>query len=204
MKLLTVVLLVMLCCVSCRKVSTFSQEELQIIQIAEGGRMMQLATVNEREDSLLLRQKARELTQGDMESKAYQTLKSGMLKTVNDKYNPGVGIAAPQVAISRRLIAVQRFDKVGEPFEFYANPEIVSFSGEKVCGVEGCLSIPGIADSVWRWGEVVVSYRDEPGFKEARDTVRGFTAVIFQHEIDHLDGKLFIDYKSTGCCDTIK
>lgn len=201
MKILIITLVALSCCLGCRKVSTFSPEELQIILIVEGGKMMQLATVNDPQDSLLLRRIAKELTPGDMGSKAYQTLKSGMLKTVNDKYNPGVGIAAPQVGISRRLIAVQRFDKAGEPFEFYANPEILSFSGEKIGGIEGCLSIPGVADSVWRSSEVVVGYRSEPGFKEARDTVRGFTAVIFQHEIDHLDGKLFIDYKLTDCTD---
>ena len=116
-----------------------------------------------------------------------------MLCTVIDPADPGVGIAAPQVGVSRRLIAVQRFDREGEPFEFYVNPRIVRYAGETVRSPEGCLSIPGKIDTAVRRERVVLRYRDGQSGKRRRESVSGFTAVVFQHEIDHLNGILFID-----------
>jgi peptide deformylase len=103
-----------------------------------------------------------------------------------------VGIAAPQVGILRRLVAVQRFDKEGEPFEFFVNPEIVEMGDEWAVGGEGCLSVPEISGSVERAQSLVLRYRDAE-FVEHTEHIEGFTAVIFQHEIDHLNGTLFID-----------
>jgi peptide deformylase len=100
------------------------------------------------------------------------------------------------------VVAVQRFDKEGEPFEVYPNIKIVWASDSKVSGPEGCLSVPGRRGEVLRSQEIVIEYADMKAIKAgpdipmARDTVNGFTAVIFQHEIDHLDGILYID-KST-------
>jgi peptide deformylase len=91
------------------------------------------------------------------------------------------------------MAAVQRFDKEGEPFECFINPEIVEFIGEKEAGGEGCLSVPEIRGDVERWQTIRLRYRDEQ-FVEREELIEGFTAVIFQHELDHLDGKLFIDY----------
>ena len=102
------------------------------------------------------------------------------------------GEDGPQVGILRRMIAVQRFDKPGEPFEFYLNPEIVESSAETAPGREGCLSIPGLAGTVVRAQRIVLRYRDER-FAEKTETIDGFTAVIFQHETDHLDGILYTD-----------
>ena len=120
-----------------------------------------------------------------------RTLARDMLETMYEA--PGVGLAAPQVGILRRMIAVQRFDKPGEPFCFYVNPEIVWYSQTRLPGSEGCLSIPGVSGSVLRSERIVVRYLDEESLRMAADTVEGFTAVIFQHEVDHLDGVLFID-----------
>ena len=103
-----------------------------------------------------------------------------MLATVCDTTDRGVGIAAPQVGVSRRLIAVQRFDKPGEPFCFYVNPEIVWYSQTRLPGSEGCLSIPGVSGSVLRSERIVVRYLDEESLRMAADTVEGFTAVIFR------------------------
>ena len=105
----------------------------------------------------------------------------------------GVGLAAPQVGVSRRLVAVQRFDREGEPFEFYVNPRIVRYAGGTVRSPEGCLSIPGRIDTAVRRERVVLRYRDGQSGKRRRESVSGFTAVVFQHEIDHLNGILFID-----------
>ncbi len=170
----------------------FTPGEKQIIWSREG-KMMRLYTVDNGVDSLLLRSRALALTPEMLQTEEYRLLKAGMLATVRDTANTGVGIAAPQVGVSRQLIAVQRFDKAGEPFEFYINPEIIQYSEEKQCGPEGCLSLPGARDSVMRSERIVVSYIDEVNHNVCRDTVKGFTAVVFQHEIDHLKGILFTD-----------
>jgi peptide deformylase len=115
-----------------------------------------------------------------------------MLKTVRNPENEGVGIAAPQVGILRRLVAVQRFDKEGEPFEFYVNPEIVEYGEPKEYGSEGCLSVPNHRGEVLRSRCITLRYRDLQ-FKRQTEIIEDFTAVIFQHEIDHLDGILYID-----------
>lgn len=190
----------------------FTQDEKKLIR--EGDGVMRLWTVENPQEEAFLRQKARPLQATVGMSETYQLLKKRMLATVNDTANPGVGIAAPQVGVSCRLIAVQRFDKEGEPFEFYLNPKIVRYSEEKVCGAEGCLSIPNVVDSVWRSSEIEISYKEDPwvesrsevttkgihrsikikqDFSSKKETIRGFTAVIFQHEIDHLNGILFTD-----------
>ena len=88
---------------------------------------------------------------------------------------------------------VRRFDKAGEPFEVYPNIRVEYLSDEKRTGPEGCLSMPEIYGEVERSQTVVVSYVDISTLETVRDTVSGFTAVIFQHETDHLDGILFPD-----------
>ena len=124
------------------------------------------------------------------------TLIDDMRETLTN--SGGVGLAAPQVGVSRRLIAVQRFDKPGEPFECYVNPEIVGRSAARTAGREGCLSVPETSGTVLRADRIVLRYLDETTMRPVTDTVEGFTAVIFQHEIDHLDGVLFIDRMQRG------
>ncbi|HJR18493.1 MAG TPA: peptide deformylase [Actinomycetota bacterium] len=101
---------------------------------------------------------------------------------------PGVGLAAPQVGVPRRLFV---FDS-GEESGAYANPEIVWRSEETQEGEEGCLSIPGIYFPVVRALHVRVTARLVDGSPIEREA-EGFLARIFQHEIDHLDGVLFVD-----------
>ena len=83
--------------------------------------------------------------------------------------------------------------RFGEPFGVYPNARLDSLWGEKVSGGEGCLSIPGYYGSVRRFPSVIVSYTDPNTLRTVKETVEGFTAVIFQHEIDHLEGILYID-----------
>ncbi len=100
----------------------------------------------------------------------------------------GYGLAAPQVGVRKRLIVVD----VDEHFYVLANPEIVQASEETELGVEGCLSLPGVEAEVERAKRVVVrglAMSGEPVTVEAE----GLLARVFQHEIDHLDGVLFID-----------
>lgn len=115
-----------------------------------------------------------------------------MYLAVTHPTDGGVGIAAPQVGINRNIIWVQRFDKVGEPFEVYINPKIVWTSKLMRKGSEGCLSIPNERGSVQRYYTIEIEYQDRKGKKHS-EIIEGFTAVIFQHEIDHLNGILFTD-----------
>ena len=106
----------------------------------------------------------------------------------------GVGIAAPQVGINRKVIWVQRFDKQGEPLEYFINPVIVWKSDIQNLGPEGDLSIPDFRDQFYRSKVIQLEYVDLKGQKYS-EIVEGFTAVIFQHEIDHLFGILISDKK---------
>ena len=169
----------------------FTPQEREVIYGGEG-EIMAVMSVENQADSILLRSKCEPVVQSMVGGDELSTLCRRMLATVNDPEHEGVGIAAPQVGVLRRLVAVQRFDKEGEPFEFFLNPEIVEHRGEKELGGEGCLSIPDMRGDVARSQEIVLTYRDVE-FKEHTEVVSGFTAVIFQHEIDHLDGVLYID-----------
>ncbi|WP_087092898.1 peptide deformylase [Elizabethkingia anophelis] len=106
----------------------------------------------------------------------------------------GVGIAAPQVGINRRIIWVQRFDKEGKPFEYFLNPVILWKSQLQNLGPEGDLSITDFRDQFYRSKVIQLEYSDLKG-KKHTEIVEGFTAVIFQHEIDHLSGILISDKK---------
>ena len=113
-----------------------------------------------------------------------------MFLSVTDSSTNGVGIAAPQVGINRNLIWVKRFDKTGIPFEFYINPKIVWKSELLQLGAEGCLSIPDTREDVMRSYAIQISYNTLNG-GHFTEVIEGFTAVIFQHETDHLFGILF-------------
>ena len=188
-------LIMMVSAGSCTKNLTFNDNELKIIGTDSTAGIMPLLTVDDPADTALLNSVSSDLSAEDMKSSYYNILKLRMLATVRDTTNEGVGIAAPQVGITKRLVAVQRLDKAGEPFEFYPNIRLLNLSEEKAWGWEGCLSVPGMRDTVLRSKSVVISYIDEKSMVEKRDTVEGFTAVIFQHEIDHLEGILYTERK---------
>ncbi|MGG5210407.1 peptide deformylase [Chryseobacterium sp. MIQD13] len=115
----------------------------------------------------------------------------------------GVGIAAPQVGINRKVIWVQRFDKEGNPLEYFINPVIVWKSELQNLGSEGDLSIPEFRDQFYRSKVIQLEYTDLKGQKYS-EIVEGFTAVIFQHEIDHLFGILISDKKEKEKNDSYK
>lgn len=144
-----------------------------------------------------LRKKARKVTEFD--NPKLQQLIDDMVDTLLDA--PGVGLAAPQVAESQRVIVVRLPDDEESKEEYgkdagvlyiVANPEIVRQSREMVDGMEACLSIPGYYGSVPRHSAVTVRGQDRHG-SEIRIKARDWLARVFQHEIDHLDGVLFID-----------
>src|SRR5579859_2064778 len=133
---------------------------------------------------------------------AIQQLINDMIETMRDA--PGVGLAAPQVAVGQRIAVIEYGEAPeGAPEDFepekelyvVVNPEIVARSEELVDGAEGCLSLPGYAGNVKRHEAVTVRALNRKG-KPIKIKARGWLARIFQHEIDHLDGVLFIDRAS--------
>lgn len=115
-----------------------------------------------------------------------------MLLTVQHPDHDGVGIAAPQVGINRNVIWVQRFDKPGHPFEYFINPVIIWKSALLQKGPEGDLSFDDRRDGIYRSYVITVQYQDLQGH-QITTSLEGFTAVIFQHEVDHLYGTLLMD-----------
>ena len=148
-------------------------------------------------DSAVLRTPCTDLTPVELKSRELKALTSKMLATLRAPQHDGVGIAAPQVGVGKRIIWLQRFDKDGGPFECFLNIRIDSLFGEIGKGPEGCLSVPPMRGLVPRYTSVIVSYLDSETLEPKRDTVHGYTAVIFQHECDHLDGRLYIDRADT-------
>ncbi len=106
---------------------------------------------------------------------------------------PGIGLAATQANVSRRVIVIDVSDEKNAPL-CLINPEIVAREGEEE-SEEGCLSVPGVYDSVTRSERVRVNALDRDG-QSIELQADGLLAVCIQHEIDHLDGKLFVDYLS--------
>ena len=102
----------------------------------------------------------------------------------------GVGLAAPQVGVLKRIVVID----VGEGPLVMVNPQVVKTSGSQT-GDEGCLSVPGVHESVKRPCKVHVKYLDED-MNEHDEWAEGFLARVMQHEFDHLEGKLFVDHLS--------
>lgn len=145
------------------------------------------------EDSAILRTPSKDVAPGELQSDELKTLMAKMLRTVTDPSQDGVGIAAPQVGINRRIIWVQRLDKDDEPFECYVNVRVDSLYGETTHGREGCLSVPGYGGYVPRKTDVIISYADLESGQTKKEHIEGYTAIIFQHECDHLEGILYVD-----------
>ena len=121
-------------------------------------------------------------------------LADDMLETMYDA--PGIGLAAIQIGVARRMLVidVSREDEPNQPLVFI-NPEIVSTSDDLSVYEEGCLSIPDYYAEVERPARVVVKYRDRDGREQMTDA-EGLLATCLQHEMDHLNGVLFIDHIS--------
>lgn len=146
----------------------------------------------------ILRKRAHKVT--TFTDKKFQKLVNDMIETMADA--KGIGLAAPQVAQSLRLIVIRLPGETEEDREEYgegagetyiiANPKIIKSSRKVVAGTEGCLSLPGLFGEVERHDSIVVTGQDRDGDK-IRIKAKGWLARVFQHEIDHLDGRLFID-----------
>ena len=114
-----------------------------------------------------------------------------MLQTMYS--NDGIGLAAPQVGINKQLLVIDiELKDESKPPLVMINPEIKNMGGDLVTGEEGCLSIPEVFLDVVRPDQVEVSYRDEDG-KPQKLVTNGLLARVIQHEMDHLNGVLFVD-----------
>ncbi len=117
-----------------------------------------------------------------------------MVETMREA--PGVGLAAPQIGISKQIIVVEFGDEEDDsvPKQLYVmiNPEIVKQSKDSVPGIEGCLSVPGLVGKVNRSSVVTVRGRNIHN-KQIKIRAQGWLARIFQHEIDHINGILYTD-----------
>ena len=139
----------------------------------------------------LLKKKAKPVAAVDSR---VRRLLSDMLETMYA--DRGIGLAAPQVGILERLVVIDIADEDAEPRPLsLVNPEIVWRSEETMICNEGCLSLPDYYADITRAAEVRVRYLDEKG-KAREITGDGMLSVCLQHEIDHLEGKLFVDYLS--------
>jgi len=128
-------------------------------------------------------------------SDALRTLADDMLATMYDA--PGIGLAAPQIGVMSRIFVMDCADPEATPEPLVMlNPEIIGASDELGVYEEGCLSIPDIYADVTRPEAVTIRWLDLNGDIQQRD-FDGLHATCAQHELDHLDGKLFIDYLST-------
>ena len=121
-----------------------------------------------------------------------KTLVADMLETMYDAN--GIGLAATQIDVHERVVVIDTSEERDEPMVLI-NPEITWMNDERVKGDEGCLSVPGIYDGVERATEVKVKALDLDG-KERTITADGLLAVCIQHELDHLMGKVFVEYLS--------
>lgn len=135
-----------------------------------------------------LRTRARPVTKFDAE----------LGKLIDDMFEtmyaaPGIGLAASQVDVHQRVLVIDISDNRDQPRAFI-NPEILAREGEAETE-EGCLSVPGIFDGVVRASKVRVRWQDRTG-AVSEEAFEGMMAVCIQHEMDHLDGKLFVDYLS--------
>jgi peptide deformylase len=155
--------------------------------------VMRVITVAEPKELAILKAKAEPVEAFDDELRAFM---DDMLESMYAAQ--GIGLAANQVGVLKRVVVMdlKAGDSEAEPEpRFFVNPEIVWKSEESAPYEEGCLSIPNVYDQVVRPSKVRVRYLDRNG-EQHEEEAEGLLAVCLQHEIDHLNGVLFIDYLS--------
>ncbi|WNH11114.1 peptide deformylase [Thalassobellus suaedae] len=173
--------------------NSFSTEEIKLIMSADSITPMRVYKINNVKDSLLLRTKST-FIKSNPNDDILQTFVKRLYATVRDSISMGVGIAAPQVGVLKNIIWVQRFDKENFPFEVYLNPKITKYSKKKQTCKEGCLSIPNRTDTLNNRAYAILIEYDTMQGEHKTEMIEDFTSVIFQHEIDHLNGILYLDH----------
>lgn len=144
----------------------------------------------------LLRQKAKKVEPTQINTPEIQDLIETLIRITNEAN--GVGIAAPQIGYSLRIVIIASHPNVRYPQApemkpvAMINPQIISHSEEMVAGIEGCLSVKETRGNVNRYQQIEVKYDDRHGHCQ-QEVYNGFVARIIQHELDHLNGVLFVD-----------
>lgn len=158
-----------------------------------------------REGHPTLRKRAEEVTfplsTEDLElgNQLYEYVINSQNPEVSEKYHlrPGIGLAAPQIAVSKRVFAIHIEEDEGDPFHLIAyNPKIISHSVEKtyLSSGEGCLSVDREVEGfVPRYARITIVAYDQQG-NEIKKRLKGLPAIAFQHELDHLNGIMFYDH----------
>ena len=192
----------LICCLLalCALSKSTAAQEVDFTRLNPSDTLLKVYTIANGEDSLLLRRPSSNFTREEIASESFRVLANLMIKTVTHPSQDGVGIAGPQVGVLKRVVAVQRFDKEGYPFEVYPNIRITALRGELAPGPEGCLSVPDMRGDVLRYRDIDIEYTSPTTLELVKENIKGFTAVIFQHEADHLDGILYIDRLPQPAC----
>ncbi|MBQ9273349.1 MAG: peptide deformylase [Succinivibrio sp.] len=126
-----------------------------------------------------------------------ETLTSDMLETMYA--HDGIGLAAPQIGVHQNVVVIDIPEEDGSQGKhqlILINPRITELAGEEVESEEGCLSVPEYRDKVTRHSICSVSYQDLEGKEQSIEKAEGLLAICLQHELDHLQGKVFVDYLS--------
>ncbi len=140
----------------------------------------------------ILRTVCEEYTPENNKDKDISNLISNLKDTLESVKN-GAGLASPQIGVNNRVFVTRNYrDDNPDEILTFINPEIVTKSKEKLMVADGCLSIPNIHSETERHSYITVSYLDE-NFNRVKEELEGFQSVVFQHELDHLDGILFLD-----------
>ena len=181
---------------SCKTVQPFAETDKSLIVSGTAETPFRVLQVTDKRDSILLRKPCGNL-KNYANDPAFHLLVARLKKTLEVEH--GVGIAAPQVGISKNLFLFTQLDLPDKPVRVAVNPKIVNHPDTTVCFErDGCLSIPGVSGNSIRYPWIDVEYQNEKGEK-IRERLEGysrqntFTAVIFQHEYDHTKGILFTD-----------
>jgi len=190
------IFLVIFSITSCKTVQKMTAYERVLIQSEAENVPFRVLQVTEPSDNKILRTACKDID--FIKDKRLLDLLISRLKATMAAES-GVGIAAPQVGISRNVFLFMRIDKADRPIEVAINPKIISNPDETICFEgDGCLSIPDTRGNSIRYPWIEVEYINESGQK-VREKLTGssrstdFTAIIFQHEYDHLQGVLFTD-----------
>lgn len=143
----------------------------------------------------VLRQACENIVKGELD---VINLSNDMFETMSQA--DGIGLAAPQIGISKRIFVVDGTSLEDEEMssfkKVFINPIILEENGDDWEFEEGCLSIPGVRGGVFRKSEILIRYFDE-NWTEKEEIFIGMKARIIQHEYDHIEGKLFVDYLSS-------
>lgn len=177
----------------------FTERELEIIYSGDESKPLRILQTNDIVDSVILRMQSTDIciTDSVFLDESMQLFIKRLRVTLNE--SGGVGIAAPQTGILKNIFLFTKIDMPGKNVQIAINPKIANHAAEKVCfEQDGCLSIPDITANSLRFPWIEVEYFDEEG-NYRKERLEGysrdgdFTAIIFQHEFDHLMGILFID-----------